>query len=160
MIFVTLGSQKFQFDRILKEIDFLIENGDIQDNVFAQIGYSNYIPRNFNYQKFLSREEFRKHMKQSEIVITHGGTGAIVGALKMKKKVIAVPRLEKYGEHVDNHQREIVKQFTISRYISGVEDIKNLKHALYKIENTEFKGFKSNTINIVNSIEAYIESRK
>ena len=31
--------------------------------------------------------------------------------MKMGKKVIAVPRLVKYGEHNDNHQLEIVKQF-------------------------------------------------
>ena len=40
MIFVTLGSQKFQFNRILIEIDKLIEDKYITENVFAQTGYS------------------------------------------------------------------------------------------------------------------------
>ena len=48
MIFITLGSQKFQFNRLLKEIDRLIETGVIKDEVFAQIGYSDYQPKHFS----------------------------------------------------------------------------------------------------------------
>ena len=42
MIFITLGSQKFQFNRLLRAVDELIEKGVIDDTVFAQIGYSDY----------------------------------------------------------------------------------------------------------------------
>jgi len=34
--------------------------------------------------------------------------GAIIGAIKKGKKVIAVPRLAKCGEHVDDHQVQLV----------------------------------------------------
>ena len=46
MIFVTLGSQKFQFNRLLKAVDEL----DTDDEIFAQIGYSNYKPQNYAYK--------------------------------------------------------------------------------------------------------------
>ena len=72
MIFVTLGSQKFQFDRLLKKIDELIQNGELKDKVFAQIGYCDYVPQNYEYKKFLNREEFGMSMEKSSIVITHG----------------------------------------------------------------------------------------
>ena len=42
MIFVTTGSQKFQFNRLLQKIDLLIEEGMIREEVFAQIGVSDY----------------------------------------------------------------------------------------------------------------------
>lgn len=103
MIFITLGSQKFQFNRLLKAIDKLIEQGKIKEEVFAQIGYSDYQPINYNYKQFLDRDEFASMEGRADIVITHGGTGAIIGAVKKGKKVIAVPRLAKYGEHVDDH---------------------------------------------------------
>ena len=103
-IFITLGSQKFQFNRLLKAVDELCEKGTIDaEDVFAQIGYSDYIPKNFSYKKFLDRDEFSNEMEKANIVITHGGTGAIIGAVKKGKKVIAVPRRAKYGEHVDDH---------------------------------------------------------
>ena len=40
MIFITLGSQKFQFNRLLKTVDELVERGIIKEEVFAQIGFS------------------------------------------------------------------------------------------------------------------------
>ena len=47
MIFITLGSQKFQFNRLLIEVDKLIVDGKITEEVFAQIGYSDYKPQNY-----------------------------------------------------------------------------------------------------------------
>ena len=95
MIFVTLGSQKFQFDRLLKEIDRLCECGIIKEKVYAQTGESNYEPINYEYRKFMDRKEFQKYMDECETVITHGGTGAIITAIKKGKKGIAVARLDK-----------------------------------------------------------------
>ncbi|MBT9012995.1 beta(1,3)galactosyltransferase EpsH, partial [Lactobacillus delbrueckii subsp. bulgaricus] len=103
MIFITLGSQKFQFDRLLKEIDKLVVAKKLNDEIFAQVGYSTYKPKHYQYKAFLDREEFAKWEGKADIVITHGGTGAIIGAVKKGKKVIAVPRLARYGEHVDDH---------------------------------------------------------
>ncbi len=156
MIFVTLGSQKFQFNRLLKEIDRLIEDNEITEEVFAQIGYSNYIPKNYNYKKFLDREEFNKLMNQCDKVITHGGTGAIIGALKKEKKVIAVPRLAKYAEHVDNHQLEIVKTLAPKSYILYAEDMSELSNALKRIHDIKFNLYISNTENVIEEIEAFI----
>lgn len=47
MIFVTVGSQKFQFNRLLKEIDNLIQEGKIQEEVLHKIGASDYKPKNY-----------------------------------------------------------------------------------------------------------------
>ena len=82
MIFITLGSQQLQFNRLLKAVDQQVAEGKIKDKVFAQIGYSDYIPQNYEYKAFLDREEFMEMQKKSDLIITHGGTGAIVGALK------------------------------------------------------------------------------
>lgn len=86
MIFITLGSQKFQFNRLLKAVDELVERGAIKEEVFAQIGYSDYKPVNYSYKQFLNRDEFAAQEGKSDIVITHGGTGAIIGAVKRGKK--------------------------------------------------------------------------
>lgn len=82
MIFITLGSQKFQFNRILEEIDRLIESHKINETVVAQIGACTYVPKYFSYQNYYDREEFEREINKSDIIVTHGGTGAIVGSLK------------------------------------------------------------------------------
>jgi len=157
-IFITLGSQKFQFNRLLKAVDELCEKGTVDaEDVFAQIGYSDYLPKNFSYKKFLDRDEFSNEMEKANIVITHGGTGAIIGAVKKGKKVIAVPRLAKYGEHVDDHQLQLIKQFDDLNLICSCQDVGDLETALDTVQQTKYNSYKSNTINIINSIEEYIK---
>ncbi|WP_217077953.1 PssE/Cps14G family polysaccharide biosynthesis glycosyltransferase [Clostridium baratii] len=157
MIFITLGSQKFQFNRLLKAIDNLIDDGIIREKVFAQVGYSDYIPKNYEFKNFLDREEFKKVMSNSDKVITHGGTGAIVGALKENKMVIAVPRLKEFGEHVDNHQLEITKLFKEMNYIAVVLECDKLGEIIEKIDDIVFSKYKSNTENIIKSIKKFID---
>lgn len=157
MIFVTLGSQKFQFNRLLKEVDTLIEKGVITEEVFAQVGYSDYQPKNYKYKQFLDRDEFAEWEEKCDTLITHGGTGAIIGAVKKGKKVIAVPRLAKYGEHVDDHQLQLVEQFDDLNLICSCVDISELDAALNEVKYTIFPHYKSNTYRIVQSIEEYIK---
>ena len=157
-IFITLGSQKFQFNRLLKAVDELCEK-EIVDaaGVFAQIGYSDYLPRKYSYKKFLDRDEFSNEMEKANIVITHGGTGAIIGAVKKGKKVIAVPRLVKYGEHVDDHQLQLIKQFDELNLICPCRDTNKLSDALDTVQKASYNGYESNTSNIISSIEEYIK---
>lgn len=159
MIFVTLGSQKFQFNRLLIELDKLVEEKKICNDIFAQIGYSDYKPKNYEFKEFLDREQFAEIMERCEIVITHGGTGAIVGAVKREKKVIAVPRLAKFGEHVDDHQLQIIDQFTNMNFIVGVKDTNEIYEALELLKTMKFKKYISNTENIINEIEKYINQK-
>lgn len=157
-IFVTLGSQKFQFNRLLKAVDELCENNIIDSqSVFAQIGYSDYVPKNYQYDFFLDRDKFSMEMKRADIVITHGGTGAIIGAVKMGKKVIAVPRLAKYGEHVDDHQLQIVNQFESLDIVCSSTNLTDLSNLLEIVKKRNFRKYKSNTERIINSINTFIE---
>lgn len=158
MIFITVGSQKFQFNRLLKEIDRLIGDGKITEDVFAQTGYSDYMPTNYEYKEFLDRDEFSDIMGKCDKVITHGGTGAIIGAVKQGKKVIAVPRLAKYGEHVDDHQLQITNQFNELGLIEIVTSIDLLNVALENISTKEFEIYISNTKNIIKEVNDFIKN--
>ncbi|MBP3197656.1 MAG: beta(1,3)galactosyltransferase EpsH [Butyrivibrio sp.] len=157
MIFITLGSQKFQFNRILREVDKLIKEGKITDSVFAQIGNSDYEPLNYPFKRFLSREEFAEKQSECDIVITHGGTGAIIGALKKRKKVIAVPRLAAFGEHVDDHQLQLLHQFDEMHLIEPCYDIDKLDEVYHKLIVTDYREYVSNTKAVVGAIDKIIE---
>ena len=157
MIFITLGSQKFQFNRLLQAVDELIEKGIVNDEVFAQIGYSDYEPKHFQYKQFLDRDEFAVQEGKCDILITHGGTGAIIGAVKKGKKVIAVPRLAKYGEHVDDHQIQLIEQFKEQNLICGLNDTTELEAGLKYVKEHDFSVYQSNTMTIIESIEKFIE---
>lgn len=157
MIFITLGSQKFQFDRLLKAVDNLIEQGIIKEEVFAQTGYSTYKSKYYKYKAFLDRDAFLAMEGKADIVITHGGTGAIIGAVKQGKKVIAVPRLAKYKEHVDNHQLQLINQFDEMNLICKCVNCDELESAIKEVKAKRYNSYTSNTHSILASIERFIE---
>lgn len=156
MIFVTVGSQKFQFNRLLKKIDELVDKKVISDEVFAQVGVSDYKPINYDYIDFMTQEEFNKKIDKCSLLITHAGTGVIVNAVKKGKKIIATPRLAKYGEHVDDHQIQLIQQFDELNFIEPLYDLEEIERKIREVNIKSYKKYVSNTDTIINSIKEFI----
>lgn len=104
MIFVTVGTHEQPFNRLIKEVDRLVETGIIKDEVFIQTGYSTYEPKFCKWSSLISFDKMNELMQTSDIIITHGGPATFMSAIANGKKPIVVPRQEKYGEHVNDHQ--------------------------------------------------------
>ena len=135
MIFVCVGSRKYPFDRLFIKLDKMCEAGQIKEEIFAQIGTSTYKPKSFKYKEFLSPEEFQEKINKADIVITHGASGSIMKALNAGKKVIAVTRLKKYGEHINDHQIQNNEAFASNKYVLAVYEMDELEQAIEKIYN-------------------------
>ena len=136
MIFVTVGTHEQPFNRLIKEVDRLKKEGIITDEVFIQTGFSTYEPQYCDWKKLISYSEMDNYMTHSDIIITHGGPATFMGAIAKGKKPIVVPRQEKYGEHVNDHQLEFAEQVS-GRFgsIIVVEDITSLCEILLKGSN-------------------------
>lgn len=156
MIFVILGTQDKGFDRMLKEIDELIKDGIITNKVIVQAGCTDFKSNEMDIIDYLPMQQFNKYIEAADIIITHGGVGSILDAIKHHKKVIAVPRLEKYHEHVNNHQIEIVEEFDRLGYIMDCGNLKRLGNKLIEIEKFNPKPFVSNNKNFISKLEEYI----
>ena len=130
MIFVCTGTQVYQFNRLLKQLDKLVAIGSIKEEIFAQIGASDYKPKNYEYKEFLSSDEFKNYQEKATLIISHGGTGALIGASKLGKNIIAVPRLAKFGEHTDDHQLQIVDILVKQCYVRAVYDMEKLEQTI------------------------------
>lgn len=161
MIFITTGSRSFQFNRLLKAVDVAISEGKIKDSVFAQIGSSDYQIQNYEYIQFLNQSTFNTYIEKCDIVLTHGGTGVIVNAIKLGKRVVAVPRLSEYEEAVDDHQLQLVEEFDKLGMITPCFECTSdgIAKAIEDVKNKEIKIYESNTENIINSIDAMIQSK-
>lgn len=157
MIFVTVGSQKFQFDRLIRAVDALVASGVAKGGAFAQTGACAYVPEHMEHEAFLDREAFRSQMDACDVVVTHGGTGAIIGAVKDGKKVIAVPRLAKYGEHVDDHQIEIVTQFGEMGLIEPCLHPEGLSETYARVTTKNYLPYRSNTEHFCADLSEYID---
>ena len=153
MILVTLGTQKQSFNRLLD----MIEKSNINDKIIVQAGYTKYKSKKMKMLDFVDYQEMDKLIKQADLIITHGGTGSIVTAIKQGKKVIDCPRLKKYGEHVDDHQKQIVDIFSEVGYILKLDENDNLDELVQKIQTKKMTPFKSNTTNFINNLKKEIE---
>lgn len=123
MIFVTVGSRKYPFDRLFRKLDELYADGILTEPMFAQVGTATYRPKYYKYKDFISPEEFTERINEADIIVSHGASGSIMKALNAGKKVIAVTRLEKYGEHINDHQIQNNEAFSSNGYVlmAGLE---------------------------------------
>ena len=156
-IFVSVGTQKFQFNRLLIMIDKWLENSDVNHEILAQTGYSDYKPKYYNSIDFLTPEKFAINILEADLIITHGGVGTIINSLQNNKKIIVVPRLKKYSEHVDDHQVQIVEIFSKTGYILSYTDGEDFNQLVSEAENFTPKKYYSGKKEIINTINNFLD---
>ena len=159
MIFVVLGTQMFPFDRLLKVMDTYAAGSERKEEIFAQIGHSNYIPQHYEYVPFLDKESFEKRIQTCDLLITHGGIGTILVGLENKKRMIVFPRLRKHGEHIDDHQLEVANVFQKKGMLSvcgETDDLSDVIHdALNKHYAMEYRSARKENLEL---LESFISS--
>lgn len=148
MIFVTVGTHDQGFERLVKKADEIAL--EIKEEVVIQRGCTAYEPRHARFFDYASREEMAGWVEKARVVVTHGGAGSIVFALSRGKPVVVVPRLKKYGEHVNDHQLELAGALEREGRVKMVLDVEELKAALEAAgDATLIKGEKPVMIKII-----------
>ena len=153
MILVTLGTQNQPFTRLLE----LIEKSDIKDEIIVQAGNTKFKSPKMKIFDYIPYEEMTELIKKADLIITHGGTGSILMPLKMGKKVIAVPRLAKYGEHVDDHQTQLTSIFEEEGYVLEYKDGEDFNELYLKSKKFKPNKYVSNTENFIKEIKNLID---
>lgn len=158
MILVTLGTQDKPFKRLLNAIQKEIDNGNINEKVVVQAGKTKFKSKDMEIFDLIPTEQFNNLIKNCDILITHGGVGCITCGLVNNKKIIGVARLKKYGEHTNDHQLQILENFSDAGYILYLENLNNLNEILKQVKDFKPKKYKSNTKNMINLLENYINN--
>ena len=157
MIFVTVGTQDWSFKRLIEAVEKAVIDKKITDEVIVQAGNTKYESEHVKILNYIPFEEFAGFMDKADIIITHGGVGSILNAVKLGKKVIAVPRLAKYNEHVNDHQLQVIKKMTDDGYILSTEDENLIVDKIKEIENFEPKVYTSNTDNFEKGVKNILD---
>lgn len=160
MILVLLGTQHNEFTRLLQKIEDCIDNGFINEKVIVQAGFTKYNTDKMEIFGMLPKETLDNLIDEANLIITHGGVGSIIIALKKHKKVIAVPRLHEFNEHVNDHQRQIINVFNEKRYLIGIQNVEDLPEALNEVENFTPEEYKGDNEKMIKIIEDFIENIK
>ena len=158
MILVLLGTFQIEFPRPLMVIEQLLQENKLQEKVIVQNGFTNFNSSLLDMRPFMSSEELDQLYKEARIIITHAGTGSLMKGIKMGKKIISIPRLKKYGEHIDDHQLEIHTELANLQYIYPWNDGDSLEKILIDLENFHPAEYISHQDDMINYLKSYIDS--
>ena len=155
MIFVTVGTHEQSFRRLVECVDKLREKGVIKEEVFIQTGYTkDYRPKFCESKDFLEYDEMKECFNKARIIITHSGPGSIMIPFKLGKVPVVVPRNNKLGEHVDEHQILFTRKLEELKKVIPVYDIELLEDV---IENYDVYASKCN-VNSQSTLKTFVDS--
>jgi UDP-N-acetylglucosamine transferase subunit ALG13 len=107
MILVTVGTERYPFNRLMDWVDLLLRYQLIQDEVVVQYGSCTRLPSGVKVYQSLKSEQFGELVQQASFVISHCGEGSFLLLEEMGKPYVLVPRSHQFREHVDDHQVEL-----------------------------------------------------
>lgn len=134
MIFVTVGHK--EFDRLIRAADLIAETSN--EEIIMQIGYKPcFLPQNAEYFNFVKRADMDDYFNRAEVIISHCSVSSILYAKTHCKPIIAMPRLSRFGEAIDDHQTDFAREIEHEKMdgIRVVCEIEELKQAVLEFQN-------------------------
>ncbi|MEE3718041.1 sugar transferase [Tumidithrix elongata RA019] len=111
MLFVTVGTEQYQFDALMKWIELLRKYQLITEEVVIQYGSSTFFPNGARVYQVLPEQEFQKLIDCANLIVGHCGEGTAQLLEGLDKPYVLVPRSHRFREHVDDHQMEMADAF-------------------------------------------------
>lgn len=105
-VVVTLGQHDFSFRRLVER---LVEIMPADAEVVWQTGSTDVSGLGIEGQATVPEQELRDAINDADVVISHAGIGSLLCALEASRCPVIVPRRAAHGEHVDDHQVEIMQ---------------------------------------------------
>ncbi|RYZ22937.1 MAG: glycosyl transferase family 28 [Chitinophagaceae bacterium] len=102
MIFITVGAQ-LPFDRFIRAVDHIAPTLEGKE-IVAQVFGMKYKPRHIRTLDYINPSDFKNYVRESELIISHAGTGTILSASEMQKPLIVFPRMGRLRETRNDHQ--------------------------------------------------------
>lgn len=120
MIFATLGTHHDPFPRAIDAA--LTLAGDAE--LVVQHGHTQPVTAGLNvrFYQWLAPDEVDAFFREATLVITHAGVATVVGALRAGHHPIVIARRKCFGEHVDDHQMQIVSALTKVGLVTALPD--------------------------------------
>ncbi len=129
-IFVAVGTSQRGFDRLLRWLDDLCEQGALPYALAAQRGHAHHYPLHYQSYPFLPNEQLEQRIASARVVICHAGAGLVGTCLRHGKRPILVPRLARFGEAINDHQLMLARALAQSGQASVVIEKSELLPAI------------------------------
>jgi UDP-N-acetylglucosamine transferase subunit ALG13 len=120
LILATVGTHHQPFERFLRAALAMAAGSEL----IVQHGHTPRLPAgpSVHWHQWLAPGEMHALMCEAELVITHAGVASIVDAVHAGHRPIVVPRRAYLGEHVDDHQLQIVSALVDLDLVTALYD--------------------------------------
>ena len=156
MIFVTVGTSSWKFDRLVLEMDRI--SASIHEDVIIQFGASSVRLANAKGYDYLPPVEMDGFYRSARLIVAHAGSGTIIRALRLQKPIIIVPRTGT-NEAYDDHQIELARAFETDPRIQVIYETSQLESTICKM-NEELIKSKAQSMHggLVDRLRNYLNS--
>jgi len=126
--FVTVGNATQPFDRLLEVVAAI--TAELPAPVIVQRGTCRLAHSGWQVFDYLEMGTFEEMVRNSRLVIMHGGAGSIINAVAGGKKPVVMPRRERHRELVDDHQLPFAEELEREGYIFLAREPEDLPGAV------------------------------
>lgn len=158
IILVITGTSPYRFDRLINEMDNIAKKN--HEEIIIQTGFIDYKIKTAKHFKFLPDKEFTKLYKSARLIISHTGIGSIMTAIRHNKSFIAVPRMKKYRENLDDHQLQIAGEIEKEGIATVLYDIRNLEKLIKSEQVYPIRGFNNPKNILIKKLRKYLINLK
>ena len=107
MIFATVGTHHQPFERLVRAAIVLAAGREL----VVQHGHTPRLPsgRSVRWERWIAPDDMATLMSEASLVVTHAGVATLVDAVRAGQRPLVMARRRHLGEHVDDHQLQIVE---------------------------------------------------
>jgi UDP-N-acetylglucosamine transferase subunit ALG13 len=154
MIFVTVGASPIPFDRLIAAVDDLDD-----DDVVVQYGSAKVRPRRGRSVSFMAFDDVVAHLRDADVVVAHAGAGSVMAALAAGRTPVVVPRLQRLGEAIDDHQLGFARRLDRRKVVRLVEDVADLPRAVQDARAASATSARVGSGPLASEIRGFLEER-
>ena len=155
MILVLLGTQPLPFTRLIEQLITLHQAGQfINQKIMIQAGATPVDYPDFEVFSLIEKSRLQQLIDEADLVITHGGAGSMFELLAKQKKIIVMARRAEFGEHVDDHQLELVDMLFAQQHLIACP---TLQESFACLPDFPFKPYIANPTQILQQIKSWID---
>ena len=124
MMYVTVGTMFMDFPRLINAMDAVAKSSD--EEIIIQTGMGATVPQYATHFDFKPREEVKSIQARARAIVCHAGIGCVQDALAACRPLMVVPRLKRWGEHMNDHQLDLARAVEARGWGRMVMDIAEL----------------------------------
>lgn len=137
--FVSVGNAQQPFTRLLDEVARI--SPQLPQPVLVQHGHTPFAAAGCVAVDFLDPARYAEQIRTARVLVLHAGAGSVLHAIESGHVPVVVPRLARFGEHVNDHQLAFARQLAQAGRVLLVEEAAQLAAAVPRVpERRAFAG--------------------